>query len=181
MTIANVGGIRINYEVLGDRGPWVALSPGGRTGLINMKSMATKLAAAGNRVLIHDRRNCGKSDVAIDGRQSEYEFWADDLYELLCQLKATPAFIGGNSSGCRLSLLFALRYPKAVRALLLWRLSGGPFAVKRLAEKYYGEYIRAAKQGGMATVCETEFFRVRIESNPTNRSRLMAMDPEHFI
>lgn len=181
MPIANVRGVAINYEVLGDQGSWIALSPGGRRVLDGVKSLARRLADAGYRVLIHDRRNCGASDVVIDGNESEYEIWADDLYELLSQFNALPAFIGGSSSGCRLSILFALRHPEAVRALLLWRVTGGPFAAQRLAENYYGQFIKAAKEGGMAAVCETEHFKERIESRPSNRDRLMAMDSERFI
>src|SRR5947207_4129340 len=128
MPIANVRGVNINYEVLGNHGPWVALSPGGRRALDSVKSLAQNLAGYGYRVLIHDRRNCGLSDIVIGGDKSEYELWADDLYELLSEHKALPAVIGGGSSGCRLSLLFALTYPQAVRALLLWRITGGPFA-----------------------------------------------------
>ena len=30
MPLANVRGVNINYKVLGNHGPWVALSPGGR-------------------------------------------------------------------------------------------------------------------------------------------------------
>lgn len=181
MPIANVRGVAINYEVLGDQGSWIALSPGGRRALDGVKSLARRLADAGYRALIHDRRNCGASDVVIDGDESEYEIWADDLYELLSQFNALPAFIGGSSSGCRLSILFALRHPEAVRALLLWRVTGGPFAAQRLAENYYGQFIKAAKEGGMAAVCETEHFKERIESRPSNRDRLMAMDSERFI
>ena len=72
-------------------------------------------------------------------------------------------------------------HPEAVRALLLWRVTGGSFAAQRLAHNYYGQFIDAAKQGGMAAVCETEFFRERIASNPANRERLRGMDPERFI
>ena len=181
MPQATVRGVHINYRVLGERGPWVALSPGGRRDLGGMVSLGTKLADAGYRVLLHDRRNCGASDVVIDGEDSEYEIWADDLCELLAQLGAAPVFAGGSSSGCRLSLLLALRHPEAVQGLLLWRVTGGPFAANRLAENYYGQFIEVAKQGGMAAVCDTEFFTERIESNPANRARLMAMDPARFI
>ena len=149
MPIANVRGANINYEVLGTRGPWVALSPGGRRALDHVKSLAQHVADAGYRVLIHDRRNCGVSDIVIGGDQSEYEIWADDLHELLVQLKALPVIVGGSSSGCRLSVLFALKYPQAVRALLLWRVTGGAFAGARLTENYYSKYIRAAQEGGM--------------------------------
>lgn len=181
MPIATIRGVRINYQVLGEHGPWVALSPGGRRDLGGVLPLAEKVAAAGYRVLLHDRRNCGASDVVIEGDESEYEIWADDLYALLSQLHAVPAYIGGSSSGCRLSLLFALRHPDAVRALLLWRVTGGPFAAQRLAHTYYTQFIEAAQQGGMPAVCQTEFFKERIASNPTNRDRLLAMDPAHFI
>jgi pimeloyl-ACP methyl ester carboxylesterase len=181
MPIASVRGVNINYRIVGDRGPWVALSPGGRRDLGGVLPLAELIAVAGYRVLIHDRRNCGASDVVIEGEESEYEIWADDLYELLSKLGALPAFVGGSSSGCRLSLLFALRHPEAVRALLMWRVTGGQFAAERLAHNYYGQFIDAAKQGGMAAVCETEFFRERIASNPANRERLLAMDGKRFI
>ncbi len=181
MPVANVRGVSINYKVVGQHGPWVALSPGARRGLDRVESLAGLLADAGHRVLIHDRRNCGSSDVVIDGEDSEYEIWADDLHELLSQLDALPAVIGGSSSGCRLSLLFALRHPAAVRGLLLWRVTGGRFAAEHLAQRYYGQHITAAKQHGMAAVCEGEDFKERIEVRPGNRDTLMKMAPERFI
>ena len=111
-----------------------------------VKPLAQRMAVAGYRVLIHDRRNCGLSDIAIGGEGSEYEIWAEDLYELLSRLNGLPVIVGGSSSGCRLSLLFALKYPHAVRALLLWRVTGGAFAAQRLTENYYDQYIpRRAK------------------------------------
>jgi pimeloyl-ACP methyl ester carboxylesterase len=181
MPVANVRGVNINYEVIGNHGPWVALSPGGRRALDNVKSLAQHVASYGYRVLINDRRNCGVSDIVIGGEQSEYETWADDLYELLRQLNAMPTIVGGSSSGCRLSLIFALKYPQAVQALLLWRVTGGAFAAARLTENYYDKYIRAAREGGMAAVCDLDHFKERIEAKPANRAVLMAMDPKAFI
>src|SRR5215467_11379489 len=61
MPIATVRGVEINYQVLGERGPWVALQPGGRRGLVGVRSLAEKIAEAGCRVLVYDRRNCGAS------------------------------------------------------------------------------------------------------------------------
>jgi pimeloyl-ACP methyl ester carboxylesterase len=181
MPIANVRGVSLNYEILGDRGPAMALTPGGRNPLSNVKPYAEQMAARGYRVLIHDRRNCGASDVSFDGSKSEYEVWADDLHALLKQLGMLPAIVGGTSSGGRLSLLLALRYPQDVRALILWRITGGEFAIKRLTEKYYDQYIRLAQQGGMAAVCQDEHFAERIHERAGNRERLMAMDPQDFI
>lgn len=181
MPFAKIRGVNINYKVIGKDGPWVALSPGGRRDLEGVEALAVRVADGGHRVLVHDRRNCGLSDIVIDGNDSEYEIWADDLFELLSQLHGLPAFVGGSSSGCRLSLLFALRHPEAIRGLLLWRVTGGRFAAERLAEQYYGQNITAAKQGGMAAVCGMEHFRERIEARAENRDTLMKMDPAHFI
>lgn len=154
---------------------------GGRRPLAAVRPIAQGLARAGYRVLIHDRRNCGSSDIVIDPGRPENQIWADDLHRLLRELDALPAILGGASSGCRLSLLFAGSYPGAVRALLLWRMTGGAFAAQRLAEQYFGEYIRAAGQGGMAAVCASEHFADLIAADPQKRDRLMGMDPRGFV
>jgi len=181
MPLAKVRGVNMNYKILGDRGPWVALSPGGRRDISGIELLASCVAERGHRVVVFDRRNCGASDVVIDGEDSEYEIWADDIHELLRQVGALPAVVGGSSSGCRTALLFALRHPDAVRGLLLWRVTGGRFACERLAQEYYGQYMVAAKQGGMAAICEMEHWKERIEARPENRDALMKMAPERFI
>ena len=181
MPVANIRGVDINYQVLGERGPWVAMQPGGRRGLAGVKPLAEKIAEAGNRVLIYDRRNCGASGVSFDGGNSENEIWAEDLRELLSQLDALPAFIGGSSSGCRLALLLALRHPAAVRGLLLWRVTGGAYAAQRLVENYYSQFIAMARAGGMEAVCASEHFGEVIKANPANRARLTAIRVENFI
>jgi pimeloyl-ACP methyl ester carboxylesterase len=181
MPVAAIRGVDINYRVLGERGPWLALQPGGRRGLGGVEPLAEKIAEAGNRVLIYDRRNCGASGVSFDGGNSENEIWAEDLRELLQHLDALPAFIGGSSSGCRLALLLALRHPAAVRGLLLWRVTGGAYAAQRLVANYYTQFIEMAQAGGMAAVCQSEHFGDVIKANPVNRARLMAMDAKDFV
>lgn len=180
-----VNGASLNYEILGSGDPWVALSPGGRRALAAVKPLAQRLADAGYRVLIHDRRNCGASAVLLEGDAAEHEVWADDLHALLRHVGALPAasrvFIGGSSSGCRMALAFALRHPQAVRGLLLWRVTGGAFAAQRLAREYYGQYIAAAQTGGMAAVCAMPHFRDLIAAHPPNRERLLAADPQQVI
>jgi len=177
----SINNASLQYEIIGSSGPWVALSPGGRRPMAAVKALAHHIAAGGYRVLIHDRRSCGASEVLLGGDAAEHEVWADDLYALLKQLDALPAFVGGSSSGCRMSLAFALRYPQAVRGLLLWRVTGGTFAAQRLAREYYSQYITAAQNGGMAAVCETPHFRDLIAAYPPNREKLMAADPQALI
>ena len=181
MATATVRGLNINYEIIGEEGPAVALVTGGRRGYQEVLPLARKIAAQGYRVFLHDRRNTGASDMLIDGGEVEEVVWADDLRDLLAQHDALPAFVGGTSSGARVSLLFGLRHPEATRGLLLLRVTGGEFAAGRLPENYYGQFIRAAADGGMAAVCATEQYSERIAANPANRDKLMGMDPKDYI
>ena len=181
MPLLKIRDVNIHYRVLGDRGPWLALITGGRRGFNEFIPLAEKIAAHGVRVVLHDRRNTGASDILIEGSDGEEEIWTDDLYELLGRLEARPAVVGGASSGARTSILTYLRHPDAVRALFLMRLTGGEFAAGRLPEMYYGQFIKAAREGGMAAVCATEQYQERIAANPANRERLMRMDPKRYI
>jgi hypothetical protein len=44
MPIAKIRGAELNYEVLGDKGPWMALVPGGRRGMDGVRVLAEKMA-----------------------------------------------------------------------------------------------------------------------------------------
>jgi pimeloyl-ACP methyl ester carboxylesterase len=181
MPEALVRGIHINYEVIGDRGPWIALTPGSRRAYAELVDLSKKLAGAEYRVLLHDRRNCGASDVSFDKSGSEHEVWADDLYELGKQLGALPMYVGGSSAGARLAILYAMRHPDGLRGLLLWRLTGGQEAVDRLLENYYGQYARLAREGGMQAIAQSEHFAQCIAARPSNRERLLGTNVESFI
>ncbi len=181
MPEAFVRGVHINYEVIGAQGRFIALTPGSRRSYGELVELSKSIAGAGYRVLLHDRRNCGASDIAFDGSGSEHEVWADDLYALAQQLKAAPLYVGGSSAGARLAILFAIRHPDALRGLLLWRVTGGQEAVDRLAENYYGQFITLARAGGMQAVCESEHFSECIAARPANRARLLATDVSEFI
>jgi pimeloyl-ACP methyl ester carboxylesterase len=181
MPEALVRGVHINYEIVGERGPFVALTAGSRRGYGELVDLSNKIAANGYRVLLHDRRNCGASDVAFDGSASEHEVWADDLYELGKQLGALPMTVGGSSAGARLAILYAIRHPDGLRGLLLWRVTGGQEAVDKLSENYYGQYIRLAREGGMQAVAASEHFAECIAARPSNRERLLSTNVGGFI
>jgi pimeloyl-ACP methyl ester carboxylesterase len=176
-----VRGVHINYEIVGERGPFIALTPGSRRSYHELIDLSKLIAASGYRVLLHDRRNCGASDVAFDGSASEHEVWADDLYELGKQLGALPMVVGGSSAGARLAILYAIRHADGLRGMLLWRVTGGQEAVDKLSENYYGQYIRLAREGGMQKVAASEHFAECIAARPSNRERLLSTDVERFV
>jgi pimeloyl-ACP methyl ester carboxylesterase len=181
MPIANIRGVNLRYDVIGDNGSFVTLITGGRRGFDEFIPLAEKLAAHGYRVLLHDRRNTGASDILMAADDVEEAVWADDLNELLNHLDAAPAFIGGSSSGARTALMFGLRHPETARGLLLLRVSGGAFAAERLPEAYYEQFIRIAEAGGMDAICATPEYGERIAANSGNRDRLMGMSAMEFI
>jgi pimeloyl-ACP methyl ester carboxylesterase len=181
MSFALVRGVQIYYQIFGDDGPWFTLSTGGRRSHAEFIPLAQKIAKGGFRVLLHDRRNTGASEVLIAGNDGEEIIWADDLAELLRQLGIDKAFIGGASSGARLSILVNQRHPEIVKALVLIRLTGGDTAAGRLPKKYYQQFIDAAKLGGMNAVCQTSDYQERIIARPENLEVLMKMDPTEFI
>lgn len=180
MPEAVVRGIHINYEVIGESGPWIALTPGSRDPYVELVSLAKAIAVFGYRVLLHDRRNCGASEVAFDGSASEHEVWADDLYELAAQLGAAPLYVGAPARA-RIAILFAIRHPDALRGLLFWRLTGGQEAANRLAENFYGQYIKLVHVGGMVAVTNSEHFAARIAARPTNKEKLLGVNPDDFV
>jgi pimeloyl-ACP methyl ester carboxylesterase len=181
MPFANVNSVRLNYEVLGNNGPWVALVSGARRNMDEVRGLATLVANSGFQVLLHDRRNTGRSSLSLEGEGSEFEIWADDLRALAQTLGLPRLMVGGSSSGCRLATIMALRHRDAIRALLMMRVTGGAFAVRRLSRVYYTQYIEAAQRGGMEEVCRTDHFRDLIALDPSRRAQIMAWDQPHFI
>ncbi len=179
MPYFNIDGVNLYYEEHGF-GPAVILTPGGRNDSNALRPLAALLSSR-CRVILHDRCNCGRSDVVIGGELSEQHLWAEHMAGLLSHLDATPAYVAGGSAGSRTSLTLAVRHPEVVRGVFVWEVSGGPRSAEFTAPNYYGQFIDAAQKGGMAAVAETEFFAQRIQDNPSNRDKLLSMPTVEFI
>ena len=182
MPVADVDGVSIAYEVIGQGGqPW-AITPGGRFSKDygGVREMAEALAERGRQVVIWDRPNCGASDVCFGGA-SESDIQADALAGLLRQLGMTPAVIVGGSGGSRVSLLTIARHPDVARALGVWWISGGPFGLMSLGVHYCGPSLVAAWRTGMEAVAELPEWKEVIERNPSNRQRILDQDPKEFV
>ena len=181
MATADLDGVRIAFEVIGQGRPWV-ITPGGRFSkdTAGVRELADVLARHGQQVVIWDRPNTGASDVRFSGA-SESEMQADALAGLLGHLGLGPTIIVGGSGGARVSLITAARHPDVSAGLgLLW-ISGGVYGLMQLAVVYGGEPIRAAWSGGMDAVIELPEWREVLERNPRNREIFLAQDPRRFI
>jgi pimeloyl-ACP methyl ester carboxylesterase len=60
--------------------------------------------------VLHDRRNCGASDVAISNDAFEDAMFADDVAELLAQVGVESAIVLGLAAGNRQCLQLARRH-----------------------------------------------------------------------
>ena len=183
MPSTSIDGCSIYYEVLGQGLP-IVLTPGGQASLETVRVLAEKLASE-YRVILWDRANLGRSEVVFKGA-ADLDLWSDELAELLHRLDAAPAYLAGASSGSRVSYRTALRYPEVVRGLFLWLVTGGSPIAERLGQNYYGQFADLAETEGMQAVVESTVlagstsWAQRVEINPANRGRLLAMDPGEF-
>jgi pimeloyl-ACP methyl ester carboxylesterase len=181
MPVAELDGIEVAYELVGEGPPWV-ITPGGRFAkeVGGLPELARSLADTGRQVLLWDRPNCGASSVEFRG-PSESEMQADALGGLLRHLDLGPAVIAGGSGGARVSLITAARFPELTAGLAMWWISGGVPGLLQLANYYAMPSADAAWHGGMEAVLELDQWQEVLERNPRNRARFLAMDRQEFL
>lgn len=178
-----VDGIGIAYELSGQPGhPAVVLTPGGRFSMDvpGLREMAENFVAAGRRVLIYDRPNCGASDACLSG-ESESEMQAGALAGLIRKLDLGPALIAGGSGGSRVSMLAAARDPQICSQLAIWWISGDPIGLMQLATYYCGEAATLASRGGMEAVLQATSWAENLAKSPQARGYILSQDPDTFI
>jgi pimeloyl-ACP methyl ester carboxylesterase len=183
MARIQISGLGIEYQLLGPEGaPAIAITPGGRFAMDSpgVPELARALAAAGRRVLLWDRPNCGASDVTFEG-DTESNMQGRTLVELIRALKIGPTALAAGSGGSRVSLVAASNGPDIVSHLIIWWISGGALSLISLASYYCVTSALAAAHGGMEAVAALPGWEEQIQKNPRNRDYILAQDPEKFI
>jgi len=177
-----INGGKVVYEILGKTGGFIALTPGGRFSkdIDGLRPLAQELVKGGYRVLLWDRPNCGKSDVAFYG-QSESHMRAATLHALITGLDIGPCIIAGGSGGARDSMLTTMLYPEIVRKLVVWNIVGGVYGSFVLGSYYIVPSILAVRGAGMNGVTHVDEWKQRIQENPANHARFLALDPDEFL
>jgi pimeloyl-ACP methyl ester carboxylesterase len=177
-----INGGNVVYEILGETGEFITLTPGGRFSkdIPGLRPLADALVAGGYRVLLWDRPNCGKSDVQFYG-QSESHMRAETLFQLITKLDAGPCIILGGSGGARDSMLTTMLYPEIVRKLVVWNIVGGVYGSFVLGGHYVTPSILAVRGLGIEGLLSVPEWRERIEQNPANRRRLLDLDPDAYL
>ncbi|WP_040800933.1 alpha/beta fold hydrolase [Nocardia higoensis] len=182
MPVLAINGGDVVYEILGDSGELVVLTPGGRYGMDipGLRPLAEALVEGGCRVLLWDRPNCGASDVQFYG-QTESHMRAETLAGLLTGLDLAPCVLAGGSGGARDSILTTIRCPELVSRLVLWNIVGGTYGTFNLGAHYILPSLQVVRGAGVAGLLRLREWRERIEANPANEKRLLALDAEEFV
>ena len=180
--LIEINGGDVVYEIIGDTGDLIALTPGGRFSkdIPGLRPLAEALVQGGYRVLLWDRPNCGKSEVQFYG-QSESHMRAETLYTLISKLGVGPCIIAGGSGGARDSMLTTMLYPEIVTKLVVWNIVGGVYGSFVLGGHYITPSILAARGLGIQGLLHVAEWKERIEANPANRQRFLDLDTDEFL
>jgi pimeloyl-ACP methyl ester carboxylesterase len=177
-----INGGNVVYEILGDEGDFIVLTPGGRFSkdIEGLRPLAQALVDGGYRVVLWDRPNCGKSDVQFYG-QSESHMRAETLYKLITELGIGPCIIAGGSGGARDSMLTIMLYPEIATKLVVWNIVGGVYGTFVLGAHYITPNIRPVMTMGMEGLLHLREWKDRIADNPANEERILSQDPDEFV
>lgn len=177
-----INGGNVVYEILGDSGDFIALTPGGRFSkdIPGLRPLAEALVAGGHRVLLWDRPNCGASDVQFYG-YSESHMRAETLMQLITKLDIGPCIIAGGSGGARDSILTTILYPELATKLVVWNIVGGVYGSFVLGGHYIVPSILAVRGAGIGGLLHVGEWKERIAENPANADRFGALDADEFL
>lgn len=112
--VADLNGTRLHYEMVGAGQPLVLIHGSGLD--LRMWDDQAIVFSRHHLVVRYDRRGFGRSAIPSGGAYAHYE----DLKALLDHLDVGRPCLLGHSSGGRAALDFAVRYPDAVRGLILY-------------------------------------------------------------
>ncbi len=115
MATAKVNGIRLHYELRGDRGVPLVLVHGSWDSHDDWGEVVSPLAES-YQVLTYDRRGHSGSE-RTPGQGSIREDVAD-LAALIEHLGLAPAWVAGNSFGASISIRLTCEHPESLRGLI---------------------------------------------------------------
>lgn len=188
MTIANINGVNLNYEVAGQGKAVVLLH--GHTGSTQDWANQIPVLSPKYQVIALDHRGHGKS--AAPSREEEYSIrtCTDAVFALLRMLNIKQCCLVGHSLGGFIALEFALEHQDMLAALVLVdtstvRLARDPNYVQ-LREKL----DELARSQGMETVFEydvvhnpqrIEWFQEHPELKEASRRKMLMTSVEGYL
>jgi len=117
---AKVGGYRLYWKVVGERGPkgTVVVLHGGPGATHDYLAPFVDLVDFGYRVVFYDQVGCGRSELARDLAEYTVERDVQDLEALRKSLELERIHLIGSSYGGLLAIAYALVHPTVLRSLV---------------------------------------------------------------
>jgi pimeloyl-ACP methyl ester carboxylesterase len=157
MPSALIDGIRTQYEVLGEGPPLLMFSPGGfdatlakwtSLGVYARVRLLDHLQSR-YQCIVFDRRETGRSGGRVE--RITWDDYAAQGKGLLEHLGIERAHLLGGCMGCCPVTAFAVRYPAAVRSMILyWPVGGARFRIK--GHGRFAQHLALVEQQGLEAV-----------------------------
>jgi len=149
---ADIGGCRIAYRFDGPVGAPVVVLSNSLSSNLSMWDDQIATLAAQYRVLRYNQRGHGQS--AVTPGPYSFDLLADDVHALLGELATGPVHFVGLSMGGMTGQKLAVRYPEAVKSLVLCDTSA-----HMPPPEMWDERIALARNGGMAATSDATLAR----------------------
>jgi pimeloyl-ACP methyl ester carboxylesterase len=164
MPFANVNGVRLSFESIGEGVPLLFIHGGygGAPTTLAPQNHPIKSILPRDKVrtILYDRRNAGLSDYGA--AHCTLATLADDALGLLNHLKINKAIIVGTSAGGPIALELALSNPGRVIGLCLPNTGANLASLDRPQGKTRLELVQRSKSEGDRTVFENRKASLRI-------------------
>jgi 3-oxoadipate enol-lactonase len=159
-------GIQLEYDIQG-QGPWVVMSHS-LACTSAMWDQQVQALKGKYKVLCFDTRGHGGSDAPAEAYTLDQ--LADDLHSLLGKLGvANPHFVG-LSMGGMIGMTYALKYPRALKSLVLCDTSS---RIPAEAKPIWQERIKIATEQGMDALVDSTLKRWFTEPFLAKRSKVI--------
>jgi pimeloyl-ACP methyl ester carboxylesterase len=173
---ATIGPLKMYYEIHGAGGgksvPLVLIHGGG-SGIESFAAVLPQLAKGRQVIAVEEQAHGRSSDVP--GRALSFQQTADDIAELLRQLKIERADVCGYSNGGHNAMQLAIRHPRLVRKLVV---VSSP--VKR--DGFVPHFFESMQQATLDTMpAELRVEQMKVNPDPAALKTMFQKDRQRMI
>jgi pimeloyl-ACP methyl ester carboxylesterase len=159
---ANVNGLKMYYEVYGEGFPLVLIHGGGSTIGTTFGRILPGLAKNHKVIAVEMQAHGHTADI---DRPLSFEHDADDIAELLKQLRISKADIFGFSNGASTTLQVAIRHPQLVNKIIV----ASTFYKKDGAQSWFWDMMKNATFSGMPQAYKDAFLDINPDTNALHK------------
>ncbi len=157
MPVAEINGIKTNFEVIGDGPPLLMFSPGGFDATLDKWTTLGVYARIKlldhlpqkYRCIIFDRRETGNSGGRVE--RITWDHYVAQGKGLLDHLGIDKAHLMGGCMGCCPVTAMAVKYPELVSSMILyWPVGGAHYRIK--GQGRFATHLAMVEEQGLAGV-----------------------------